>query len=170
MSDTIIPTTVWVVDTSVLVAGLLTPNPESPPARLLDAMLGGEVRFLLCVELLAEYRTVLLRQRIRSRHGLSVAEVDALLEALATDAIVVGIAGRNETAPDPGDNFLWQLLAARSGAGLITGDSALLERPPPRTRVISPRACTRKRTCADRHACWYRQGFGSSASPTTSDQ
>lgn len=140
MSDTIIPATAWVVDTSVLVAGLLTPDQESPPARILDAMLAGEVRFLLCVELLAEYRAVLLRERIRSRHGLAVAEVDAMLEALATDAVVVDIAGRNETAPDPGDNFLWRLLAARSGAGLITGDSALLEQPPPRTRVLSPRA------------------------------
>jgi predicted nucleic acid-binding protein len=63
-----------------------------------------------------------------------------MLEALATDAVVVDIAGRKETAPDPGDDFLWRLLAARSTAGLITGDSALLERPPPRTRVISPRA------------------------------
>lgn len=140
MSDTIIPTTVWVVDTSVLVAGLLTPDPESPPARILDGMLAGKVRFVLCVELLAEYRTVLLRERIRSRHGLAVAEVDALLEALATDAVVVDIAGRNETAPAPGDHFLWRLLASRPGAGTITGDSALLEQPPPRTRVLSPRA------------------------------
>jgi putative PIN family toxin of toxin-antitoxin system len=139
VSDTSIPTAVWVVDTSVLVAGLLTTDPKSPPARILDAMLGGQLRFLLCVELLAEYRSVLLRERILARHRLSVAEVDALLEALATDGVVVDITGRKETAPDPGDDFLWQLLAAGSGAGLITGDSALLERPPPRTRVISPR-------------------------------
>ena len=134
-----IATAVWVVDTSVLVAGLLTPDPESPPARIVDAMQLGEMRFLLCVDLLAEYRTVLLRPRIRARHGLAEAEVDALLEALATDAVVADIAERNERAPDPGDDFLWQLLAARDGAGLITGDAALLKRPPPRTRVISPR-------------------------------
>ena len=139
MSDATIPSTVWVVDTSVVVAGVLTADPESPPVRILDAMLNGQLRFLLCVELLAEYRTVLLRERVRARHGLSVDEVDALLKALATDAAVVDIADRNETAPDPGDNFLWQLLAARPGAGLITGDFALLKQPPARTRVISPR-------------------------------
>ena len=127
------------VDTSVLVAGLLTHDPESPPARILDVMLTGELRFLLCVELLTEYRTVLLRERIRERHGLSVAEVDALLEALATDAAVADISGRKETAPDPGGNFLWRLLAARRGAGLITGDLALLGRPPLGAPVISPR-------------------------------
>ncbi|MDZ7645620.1 MAG: putative toxin-antitoxin system toxin component, PIN family [Woeseiaceae bacterium] len=139
MSDTV-PTAVWAIDTSVLVAGLLTADRKSPPARILDAMLDGRVRFVLCVELLAEYRTVMLRERIRARHGLAVAEVDALLEALVTDAVVVDIAGRTETAPDPGDNFLWRLLAARSGTGLVTGDNALLDRPPPRTRVLSPRA------------------------------
>ena len=139
-SGSVVPTTLWVVDTSVLVAGLLTLDRESPPAKVLDAMLDGCVRFLLCVELLAEYRTVLLRARIRPRHGLATAEVDALLEALATDAAVADIAGRTETAPDPGDDFLWRLLAARSGAGLITGDNKLLERPPPSTRVVSPRA------------------------------
>lgn len=140
MSDRPTLTTVWVIDTSVLVAGLITADSDSPPARILNAMLDGQIRFLLCVELLAEYRTVLLRKRIRSRHGLATAEVDALLAALATDAVVADITGRKETAPDPGDNFLWRLLASRSGAGLVTGDKALLDRPPPGARVISPRA------------------------------
>jgi uncharacterized protein len=126
VSRRLAPTTVWVVDTNVLVAGLLTADSESPPARILNAMLEGELRFLLCVELLAEYRTVMLRKRIQRHHGLEVSEVDALLEAFATDAIVA-------------DNFLWQLLAARPGAGLFTGDSSLQKKPPSGTRVISPR-------------------------------
>lgn len=145
MSDTAVPATVWVVDTSVLVAGLLTTDTRSPPARILDAMLGGQMRYLLCVELLAKYRTVLLRERILARHGLAMAEVDALLEVLATDAVVADIAGRVENAPDPDDDFLWRLLAVRDGAGLITGDAALLQRPPPRTRVISPRTWVEER-------------------------
>ena len=139
MSDATIPSPVWVVDTSVVVAGVLTADPESPPVRILDSMLNGRLRFLLCVDLLAEYRTVLLRPRIQARHNLSMDDVDVLLKALATDAVVVDIAGRNETAPDSGDDFLWQLLAARPGAGLITGDSALLAGAPPGTRVVSPR-------------------------------
>lgn len=152
MSDTVVPATVWVVDTSVLVAGLLTTDTRSPPARILDAMLGGQMRYLLCVELLAEYRTVLLRKRILARHGLAVAEVDALLEVLATDAAVVDIAGRAENAPDPDDDFLWQLLAVREGAGLITGDAALLQRPPPRARVILPRTWVEEQRWPFRHA------------------
>lgn len=139
MSDRLTPTTVWVVDTNVLVAGLLTAEITSPPAIILDAMLAGQLRFLLCVELLAEYRTVLLRKAVQKRHGLKETEVDALLEALATNAIVADIAGRTETAPDPGDNCLWRLLAVRSDAGLVTGDTVLLQQPQPGARVISPR-------------------------------
>ena len=81
----------------------------------------------------------MLRKRIQKHHGLEVSEVDALLEALATDAIVADITGRTEVAPDPADNFLWQMLAARPGAGLITGDSSLQKKPPSGTRAISPR-------------------------------
>ncbi|MEX2122592.1 MAG: putative toxin-antitoxin system toxin component, PIN family [Woeseia sp.] len=140
MSDTVVRANVWIVDTNVLVAGLLSTDAASPPVKMVDAMLSGEIRYLLCVELLAEYRTVLLRKRIQRRHGMDENEVDALLEALATSAVVADIAGRTETALDAGDNFLWRLLAVRSDAALVTGDARLLENPPPGECVLSPRA------------------------------
>lgn len=126
----------WVVDTNVVVAGLL--SADGPPAQILDAMLAGRMRFLLSVELLSEYRTVLLRKTIRKRHSLSPQDVDFILEALATHAAVADIRTRQETAPDPGDNHLWQLLAARPEAGLITGDKLLLAHPPSKTRILTP--------------------------------
>ena len=129
----------WIVDTNVLVAGLLTADSESPTAKILDAMLSGQIRFLLSVELLTEYRAVLSRSAIRKRHKLIDSEVDALLEVLATNASVADISGRSETAPDAGDDHLWRLLAARSGTGLITGDAALLKKAPSETLVVSPR-------------------------------
>jgi len=54
-----------VIDTNVVVSGLLTSLAASPTVRILDGMLVGAFRFLLSVELLAEYRAVLLRQKIR---------------------------------------------------------------------------------------------------------
>ena len=42
-----------IVDTNVLVAGLLTANEESPTARVVDGMLNGELLFLLSPALLA---------------------------------------------------------------------------------------------------------------------
>ncbi|HVC36991.1 MAG TPA: putative toxin-antitoxin system toxin component, PIN family [Gammaproteobacteria bacterium] len=129
----------WVVDTNVVVAGILAADANSPPARILEAILAGQLRFLLSVELLAEYRSVLLRQHIRARHGLAPQAVDAILEALAVNAAVAEIAERTETAPDPGDNHFWRLLAAKPGTGLITGDALLLDNPPLGARVLTPR-------------------------------
>jgi putative PIN family toxin of toxin-antitoxin system len=129
----------WIVDTNVIVAGLITADGDSPPACILDAMLKGELRFILCVELLGEYRSVLPRPRIRTRHGLNAAEIDEILHALATTAIVVDISDRDEVARDPGDNHLWRLLAACPDAGLITGDALLIASPPPGRNIVAPR-------------------------------
>ena len=59
-----------VVDTNVLVAGLLTTEQESPTARILDGTLNGRVLFLLSPRLLAEYRAVLLRPKLTALHVL----------------------------------------------------------------------------------------------------
>ncbi|MEX0450131.1 PIN domain-containing protein [Spiribacter sp. 221] len=54
-----------IVDTNVLVAGLITADRQSPTGRAVDAMLNGRLLFLLSPALLAEYRTVLLRAKAR---------------------------------------------------------------------------------------------------------
>jgi hypothetical protein len=77
----------WVVDTNVLVAALLTAQADSPTARTLDAMLDGSLMFVLSPALLAEYRAVLLRPRLAQRHGLTEAEVDELLATITANAI-----------------------------------------------------------------------------------
>jgi len=127
-----------VVDTNVVVAALLTADAAAPPARILDGMLGGRFLYLLSPALLAEYRSVLLRPAIRSRHGLTVAEVDLLLEELVAGAVwrepAAGL-----PAPDPGDDHLWALAGCHPGACLITGDRLLLDKPPGDFMVIAPR-------------------------------
>ncbi|WP_309624813.1 PIN domain-containing protein, partial [Methylibium sp.] len=64
------------VDTTVVVAGLLTKDETSPVARILDGMLAAAVPFVVSEALLAEYRTVLVRPTLRKLHGLTVAEVE----------------------------------------------------------------------------------------------
>lgn len=126
-----------VVDTNIVVAGLLTSDPGSPTARILDGMLDGAVHFVVSIELLAEYRTVLLRPAVMKRHGLSVEEINELLEHLAQLAAVREAIEPPEQPPDSGDLHLWALLAATPGAVLVTGDRELLERPPSFARVVS---------------------------------
>ena len=126
-----------IVDTNVVVAGLLTGNDASPVARILDGMLAAAFPFVVSEALLAEYRTVLVRPNLRKLHGLTVAEVDAILTDLAQHAIVL-TAVEAPPAPDPGDQLLWGLLAARAELLLITGDKLLLRDAGMRGRVVSP--------------------------------
>ena len=131
-----------IVDTNVVVAGLLTGNDVSPAlaksARILDGMLMAAFPFVVSEALLAEYRTVLVRPDLRKLHGLTVAQVETLLTDIAQQAIVMAPVA-SVPAPDPGDQLLWDLLAARSDLVLVTGDKRLVEDAGMRGRVVSPR-------------------------------
>lgn len=133
-----------VVDTNVVVAGLLSSTSDAPTVRILDAMVAGRILFLLSVELVDEYRRVLLRQAIRARHGLSEAEVDRILTELLRNAAVREPVASSHSAPDSGDQHLWDLLAAQRRAVLVTGDRRLLESPAHEARVMSPDAFARQ--------------------------
>ena len=133
-----------VVDTSVVVAGLLARRADSPVARLLDGMLQAGFPFVVSVALLAEYRTVLLRPALARLHGLAASEVDTVMLAIAQHAIVL-LGGAPPLAPgqavlrapDPGDPLLWDLLAARQDLVLVSGDKLLLQDPAMHGRVIT---------------------------------
>lgn len=130
---------VFIVDTNVLTAGLITKDAQSPVARIVDHMLSGAVLYLLSPALIDEYRAVLLRPKLSKLHGLTEREIDALLTDLVANAI-----WRDpepvSPAPDPGDDHLWALLEGHAGSVLITGDRLLIEHPPERASVISPRS------------------------------
>ena len=127
-----------IIDTNVVVAGLITAEPQSPTSRILDGMIRGDFPFIVSVALLAEYRQVLARDRIRVRHGLSMDEIDGILTAIAANAIVREPVASEEVAPDPGDQHLWDLLASFSGAVLVTGDRRLIVEAADETSIVPP--------------------------------
>jgi len=130
----------FIIDTNVIVAGLLTAHSDSPVARILDGMLAATFRFVLSEALLTEYRAVLLRPPLRKLHGLSESDIDLILVDLAQHAIVLPDLGHTGTpaAPDAGDQFLWNLLASRHDLMLVTGDKLLLQDEAMQARVITP--------------------------------
>jgi uncharacterized protein len=130
---------VVIVDTSVLVSGLLSSGKASPVARVLEGMLQAAWPFVVSEALLAEYHAVLIRAGLRKLHGLTVSEVETLLAALIEHAIVLP-PGKAAAAPDPGDQLLWDLLAARPDLVLVTGDKRLIQASGMKGRVISPAA------------------------------
>lgn len=129
---------VCLVDTNVIVSGLIGADPNSPPARILDAMLAGDVLYLMSEDLLDEYASVLRRPSLVRLHGRTDDEIDVILSELVANAIWrEPVAGGD--APDTGDNHLWALLASHPQGLLVTGDRLLVENPPSGAHVISPR-------------------------------
>ncbi|MFO7726921.1 MAG: putative toxin-antitoxin system toxin component, PIN family [Desulfonatronovibrio sp.] len=132
---------VFVVDTNIFIAGLITSAPKSPTALILDAMLKGNMAFLLSPELLSEYRNVLLRPKIARIHNLNMDEVDQVLVEITANAVWREIAlDTGHSCPDPGDSHLWALLDSEPSAILVTGDQLLVNNPRPGSSVISPAA------------------------------
>lgn len=101
-------------------------------------MLRAAFAFVVSESLLAEYRAVLVRPKLLKLHGLSGAEIDIILTDMARHAIVLAPVRTAATpmAPDPGDQFLWDLLADRADLALVTGDKLLLQNETTRERVI----------------------------------
>ena len=126
-----------IVDTNVVVAGLLTAQAASPVARILDGMLTAAFPFVVSPALLAEYHAVLVRPALRKLHGLSVKQIETILTDLAQHAIVLEPEA-GPPAPDPGDQLLWDLLAERAELRLVTGDKLLLKDASMQGRVLTP--------------------------------
>ena len=101
-------------------------------------MLRGEFPFLLSTALLAVYREVLLRRKVRALHGLSERDVDLVLTALAANAIVSEPEHR-DGAPDVNDTHAWSLVESNPNYVLVTGDKLLVEHRSPKPRVVTPR-------------------------------
>ncbi len=127
-----------IVDTNVVVAGLITKDPKATVCQILDAMLSGSLLYLLSADLLNEYAQVLSRPKISRYHDLITTEVDCLLEELTANAIWRE-PSISEDAPDPGDNHLWSLLKTQHGSILVTGDQLLVKNPPADASVLIPK-------------------------------
>ena len=106
-----------VVDTNVLVSGLL--GTSSPPWQVVTAIAAGQIRPVVCAEIMAEYRDVLARPRLRILPDRAT-ELLRLIEQTADWVTVPAFAGM-PPLPDPDD---WAFFAAARVAAcpLITGN------------------------------------------------
>ncbi len=116
-----------VLDTNVLLSGIA--YPASVPGKILAAWRHGSVEVLLSACILDELRRVL--PRLAHRHGLTLAEIDDLVDALSIQAeLIEPLPGTDPDLRDANDQpVLATLLAAIKTFGgdyLVTGDKDLL--------------------------------------------
>ena len=116
-----------VLDTNVLLSGIA--YPASVPGKIMSAWRHGSIEVLLSAYILDELRRVL--PRLANRHGLSLAEIEDLVDALSLQAELIEPLPCAETGLRDVDDLpvLGTLLAALKTSGvdyLVTGDKDLL--------------------------------------------
>ena len=116
-----------VLDTNVLLSGVA--YPASVPGKIMAAWRHGSVEVLLSAYIPDELRRVL--PRLAHRHGLTLAEIEDLVDVLSIQAEVIEpLPGVEPDLRDVDDQpVLGTLLAALKTSGvdyLITGDKDLL--------------------------------------------
>jgi len=113
------------IDTNILVSALITNQNESPTCQIVDGMLRGRFSFLLSLDLLAEYRTVLLRQKIKKLHGLTEEEIDIIITEITATGMVRDPPTVRIKGLDPGDQHVWNLVIFHPHTTLVTSDHTL---------------------------------------------
>jgi uncharacterized protein len=107
----------WVIDTNVVVSGLI--NPHGPCAHVLNAVLDGRVKLVYDARILAEYRDVLHRPRLKLKPEL----VSAFLAGLHSQAMVTSSV-RIVAGPDADDIVFVEVALATTDRTIVTGNLA----------------------------------------------
>ena len=105
-----------VVDTNVLVAGLL--SPFGPPGEIVRMISSGAVSLCLDARILTEYSDVLSRPKFR----FELEHAHALLEQIRMDGLSVAGTPLGSRLPDSTDEPFLEIAIAGEAACLITGN------------------------------------------------
>ena len=127
-----------VLDTNVLVSGLL--NPDRNPGRVVDLFLAGEVILLVDDRILTEYRAVLHRPKF----AFDASSVSALLDLIEAESERVTAQPLAIVLPDARDLPFLEVAVAGEAEAIVTGnarDFKQSERSP--VRVEAPAAFIR---------------------------
>jgi len=126
---------VWVLDTNVLVSGLLSPS--APPGRLVDVLVGRRLRIALDDRVEGEYRDVLARPRL----GIEQVRREAFLAILQFQEHVTAMPWPHRSPPDEDDVVFLEVALQTPARTVVTGN---LKHFPAGCRgpvtVMSPRA------------------------------
>ena len=107
---------VWVLDTNVLVSGLL--SPFGPPGRLVDAVLSRHLRIAIDDRVEAEYCEVLARPRL----GIPAVRRAAVQATFQFQVHVTTVPWSSSALPDEDDTMFLEVALQTSVRTLVTGN------------------------------------------------
>lgn len=105
-----------VLDTNVLVSGML--NPGGTPGRILDLVSTAHVTVLFDDRILAEYRDVLARPKLR----LPATFAALIIEGIERNGVLVPAPPLDIALPDPQDVPFVEVAEAGGAAAIVTGN------------------------------------------------
>ena len=107
---------IWVLDTNVLVSGLL--SPFGPPGRLVDALLARHLRIAIDDRIEAEYCEVLARPRL----GIPAVRRAAVQAIFQFQVHVTTLPWSGPAPPDEDDTMFLEVALQTSARTLVTGN------------------------------------------------
>lgn len=126
-----------VVDTSVLVSGLI--RPQGPPGDILRALREGRFNVGYSHETLMEVVEVLGRDFFRSKYHIQAEDIEVLVSLIRLRGDAVVPAQKITACRDPKDNKFLEAAVAGEADYLVSGDDDLLSLNPYRgIPILSP--------------------------------
>lgn len=122
-----------VIDTNVIISSML--KHDSPPGRIIDCLVEGNIVPILNQEILDEYKEVLSR----GRFGFAAGDINELITLLEETGIFVERTTTDESLPDSDDVVFYEtVMTARKNedAFLVTGN---IKHFPKKKFVVTPR-------------------------------
>ena len=107
-----------VVDTNVIVSGMITNNSDSPTAKVLDCLGEKHITHLYCEEILQEYESVLGRNKF----NLPKEKIEKFLKMMQSDGIASNRVPTNEVFTDPNDVVFYEVALSKEDSFLVTGN------------------------------------------------
>lgn len=107
-----------VVDTNVVVSGMITKNMDSPTVSVLESLTEKAITPLYCDEILKEYSDVLRREKFQ----LPMEKVEKFIEMVKSDGIASSRVPSKEILPDPKDVVFYEVALSKEDSFLVTGN------------------------------------------------
>ena len=107
-----------VLDTNILIGAVITKG--TPPDRLYQAWMRGEINLITSTAQMAEVAAVLARPRLEKFLGAD--EAEALVENIGTRALILDGPPSVDLSPDPKDNPILAAAIAGKADVIVSGD------------------------------------------------
>ncbi|MGM9741566.1 MAG: putative toxin-antitoxin system toxin component, PIN family [Candidatus Cryptobacteroides sp.] len=120
-----------VIDTNVLVSGLLARNGGSAVVKVFESVMQGRITPVICDEILSEYSEVLNRPKF----GLPAGLVDSIVRFIEQNGIKAERMHADEILPDPKDVVFYEIAISKEASYLVTGN---IKHFPSKAFVVTP--------------------------------